>query len=232
MRFLFIFLLALVSACANPSYEAKPNVSLDNDYKLGRLMQCRTIAESCDLYSDSAYILSTDLREISDPETNARQGVEVELVTSDEKIPDPEHRYGGRSRITCQFQGERLTSVLKDGEKVPFQQCETFRVFFDWNKSDLKSEAFKVVEAAVQRAKAASYQRIIVIGHADRSGTDNFNLRLSDRRAQTVKLALVRLGIASNRIVVVPKGETMPLVPTDDGVREPQNRRVRIWIER
>ena len=47
MRFLFIFSLVLVSACASyqakPNYEAKPNVSLDNDYKLARLLQCRTI---------------------------------------------------------------------------------------------------------------------------------------------------------------------------------------------
>ena len=53
-------------------------------------------------------------------------------------------------------------------------------------------------------------------------------MRLSMRRAVAVKNELVRLGIAERDIAVLAKGETEPLVPTSDDVREPQNRRVEI----
>jgi outer membrane protein OmpA-like peptidoglycan-associated protein len=55
-------------------------------------------------------------------------------------------------------------------------------------------------------------------------------MRLSKRRADAVKAALVKEGIAAGNISVFAKGETEPLVPTPDGVREPQNRRAQIVI--
>jgi outer membrane protein OmpA-like peptidoglycan-associated protein len=176
--------------------------------------------------------MSTDLRLITDPASGKREGAEVEIVTSEEITPDPELRYGGRDLISCQFRGERLTSVLKNGEQVPFKQCETFMVFFDWNKSDIRPEAHAVVESAAMRAKQSPYQNLVVIGHADRSGTGKYNFALSDRRANAVKSILVRLGIPASKISTEPKGETDLLVPTEDGVREPQNRRAEIKISR
>ena len=56
-------------------------------------------------------------------------------------------------------------------------------------------------------------------------------LALSQRRAQSVMSELVRLGIPAGNIVISWKGETEPLVPTPDGVREPQNRRVEIILK-
>ena len=56
-------------------------------------------------------------------------------------------------------------------------------------------------------------------------------MALSIRRANAVKDALVRAGIPANQIAVIGKGESDPLVPTADGVREPQNRRVEILLQ-
>ena len=72
--------------------------------------------------------------------------------------------------------------------------------------------------------------RIEVAGHADRSGTPQYNQRLSQRRADVVASELVKQGIAKEDISVTAFGETKPLVPTADGVREPQNRRVEIVL--
>ena len=69
---------------------------------------------------------------------------------------------------------------------------------------------------------------LTVIGHADRSGSPKYNQGLSQRRANTVKGALVAEGIPGGSISTSAKGESEPLVPTADGVREPQNRRVHI----
>jgi len=83
---------------------------------------------------------------------------------------------------------------------------------------------------AASAAKAGNRTRINVTGHADRSGSDQYNQALSLRRANTVKNALVQQGIAANQIVVVGSGESQPLVQTADGVQEPQNRRVEIVL--
>ena len=67
-------------------------------------------------------------------------------------------------------------------------------------------------------------------GHADRSGSAQYNQRLSQRRADVVAAELVRNGVNRSDIGVSAYGESRPLVPTADGVREPQNRRVEIVL--
>lgn len=105
----------------------------------------------------------------------------------------------------------------------------SFLVFFDFNRSDITEDARKVINQAADNAKkAGSTTRINLTGHADRSGSAQYNLRLSQRRADAVKAELVKLGIPAGDISTVAKGEGDPLVPTADGVREPRNRRVEI----
>ncbi len=104
----------------------------------------------------------------------------------------------------------------------------SYMVFFDFDKSAITPEARSVLETAVQNAKENNVVRIDVTGHADRAGSDEYNMRLSKRRADAVKKELVKLGISAAEIATEAKGESDPLVPTDDGVREPQNRRVEI----
>lgn len=106
-----------------------------------------------------------------------------------------------------------------------------FLVFFDLNKADLTSLAQKIIGSAAAEAKRAGNVRLRVTGHADRSGTPQYNQRLSMRRANAVRQRLQRLGIAANDIAVIAKGESEPLVATADGVREPQNRRLEILLE-
>ena len=103
-----------------------------------------------------------------------------------------------------------------------------FIVFFGHDKSNLTPEALDVVRQAAAAAKEAGAATISVVGHADRSGSAKYNDTLSLRRANTVKGALAGEGIPEAAISVSAKGENDPLVPTADGVREPQNRRVNI----
>jgi outer membrane protein OmpA-like peptidoglycan-associated protein len=105
-----------------------------------------------------------------------------------------------------------------------------FIIFFGHDSADLLPEAYVVIRQAAAIAKDQGSARISVVGHADRSGSDSYNDALSLRRASNVKTALVAEGIAEATIGVTAKGETSPLVPTDDGVREPQNRRVDIAL--
>jgi outer membrane protein OmpA-like peptidoglycan-associated protein len=105
----------------------------------------------------------------------------------------------------------------------------SFLVFFDFDRSDITQDARKVINQAADNArKAGSATRITLTGHADRSGSAQYNMRLSQRRADAVKQELIKLGVPASDIVTVAKGESDPLVPTADGVREPRNRRVEI----
>lgn len=108
------------------------------------------------------------------------------------------------------------------------QAATEFIVFFGHNKSTLVPEALRVIAEAAATAKQHGAASISVVGHADRSGSDAHNSALSLRRGNVVKDALAAQGIPAGAISVSAKGENDPLVPTADGVREPQNRRVNI----
>lgn len=105
-------------------------------------------------------------------------------------------------------------------------------VFFDFDKSNLTTEARSQVRSASDSSKASGVTRIELTGHTDRSGSPQYNMALSQRRADAVKAELVRLGTPASQIVTYAKGESSPLVPTPDGVKEPQNRRVEIVLNR
>jgi outer membrane protein OmpA-like peptidoglycan-associated protein len=104
----------------------------------------------------------------------------------------------------------------------------SYLVFFDFNKSDLTSQAEQIVDQAASNAGPAKVTRLTVTGHTDTVGSDAYNMRLSRRRAESVAARLEKDGIPSSEIEIVAKGKRDLLVPTADGVREPQNRRVQI----
>ncbi|MEM7445939.1 MAG: OmpA family protein, partial [Pseudomonadota bacterium] len=110
------------------------------------------------------------------------------------------------------------------------QPTSAFIVFFDWDRADLTPEANLVLDDVVVVANEAGYASIRLDGYTDLSGSAQYNLGLSERRANSVANGLIARGIAPDEIVIRAFGEENPLVPTPDGVREPQNRRVEIFL--
>jgi outer membrane protein OmpA-like peptidoglycan-associated protein len=109
--------------------------------------------------------------------------------------------------------------------------AQNYFVFFDWDSTALSEGAQSVLAAAVQRTRETG-QSVSLVGHADASGTTAYNSGLSQRRAEMVKQTLVSSGVPANSIASRWVGEGDPLVVTGDGVREPQNRRVEIIVEK
>ena len=107
----------------------------------------------------------------------------------------------------------------------------SFMVFFDWDRSNLSAQALATIQQAANAFKAKGNARITATGHTDTTGPEAYNMALSLRRANAVKDALVRNGVPATAIAVVGRGEQGLLVPTPDGVREPQNRRVEIVLQ-
>jgi OmpA-OmpF porin, OOP family len=106
-------------------------------------------------------------------------------------------------------------------------QQQMFIVFFEFDKSALTADGKKVVDAAAAAFKSGK-SGIAIAGYTDLAGTQQYNMALSKRRADTVKAALVRDGVPTAAINESWHGKENPRVPTADGVREPQNRRVEI----
>jgi outer membrane protein OmpA-like peptidoglycan-associated protein len=101
-----------------------------------------------------------------------------------------------------------------------------FLVFFDWDKSLITAETASILDRAAEQYSATGQTSIVLAGHADRSGTEDYNMQLSQRRADAVKAYMASKGIAEAAMTTRTFGESRPLVETADGVREPQNRRV------
>lgn len=121
--------------------------------------------------------------------------------------------------------------VEPEPQPEPKPVVRTFLVFFDWDSTVLSDEAMAVLREAVANADRGGITRLVATGHADTSGPARYNIGLSERRAAAVRDALKRLGLSDADIATFGKGETEPLVPTDDGIREPQNRRVEIVLQ-
>jgi len=103
-----------------------------------------------------------------------------------------------------------------------------FLVFFDWDKSAITAEAASILDRAAEQFAATGQTSVALAGHADKSGKDEYNVKLSQRRADAVKAYLAGKGVPAAAVGTEAFGEGRPLVDTADGVREPQNRRVEI----
>jgi OmpA-OmpF porin, OOP family len=103
-----------------------------------------------------------------------------------------------------------------------------YRVYFEFDRSALLPEAQQILKGVTALAKQEKGLRIVLVGKADRTGSDPYNMRLSKRRAERVRDALAEMGIAVGRIETRWVGEREPPVPTPPGVREPRNRVVEI----
>ena len=106
-----------------------------------------------------------------------------------------------------------------------------YSLFFDWGKNEVRRDDVPVLDRIAGEWRERPTARILVSGHADRSGTPAANHVAGLRRAMLVRSELEKRGVARNVIRLVSFGEQWPLVPTEDGVREVQNRRVVITFE-
>ena len=109
--------------------------------------------------------------------------------------------------------------------------ARTFLVFFDWDKADLTPRATQIISEAASDSKTANVTTLQVSGYTDTSGTADYNMGLSERRAKAVAGQLESDGVPASEIEIQAYGETHLLVPTGPGVREPQNRRVEIVLQ-
>ena len=111
-------------------------------------------------------------------------------------------------------------------EKVTFAAD----VLFDFDKSVIKPEGRSKLDDISAKAKGVNLEVVIAIGHADSTGSDAYNQRLSVRRAESVKAYLVSKGIEANRVYTEGKGEKQPVADNKTRDGRAKNRRVEIEV--
>jgi OOP family OmpA-OmpF porin len=99
---------------------------------------------------------------------------------------------------------------------------------FDFDKSVVRPDGKKSIDEALGKIKGVDLEMVIATGHTDSIGTEQYNQRLSERRAAAVKEYLVSKGIASSKVTTIGKGESQPVATNKTAEGRQKNRRVDI----
>ena len=137
----------------------------------------------------------------------------------------PETKNGYLDEDGCPDEAPSRVSVQK--EKIVI----TEKVFFEYNKADIKPISFELLEEVARVVNdTPRLRKIQVEGHTDSDGSESYNLRLSQSRAQSVVDFLVQHGVDANRLVAKGFGESLPVDTNSTTEGKAHNRRVEFTI--
>jgi outer membrane protein OmpA-like peptidoglycan-associated protein len=101
---------------------------------------------------------------------------------------------------------------------------------FDFNKATIRESSFSSLDKLAQTLIDAKNWKLDIAGHTDDKGSDEYNLKLSQNRANAVKDYLVKKGVNAETITAQGFGESKPIVPNDNDANRERNRRVEFKI--
>ena len=104
-------------------------------------------------------------------------------------------------------------------------------IYFDFDRSDLKPETQEILKGKAEWLRKNPGESVIIEGHCDERGTNEYNLALGDRRAQSAKNFLIDLGIARSRLTTISYGEERPADPRQNETAWSKNRRDHFVLE-
>ncbi|MDZ7647224.1 MAG: OmpA family protein [Cytophagales bacterium] len=128
---------------------------------------------------------------------------------------------------------EEITPVVKNIYLTPIEVGLTVRlknIYFDFDKTTLKSESFVELDKVVDFLKRNSSVSIEISGHTDSKGSDSYNENLSQGRSQAVVDYLISQGIDSSRLEAHGYGESKPIDSNDTEAGRANNRRVEFTV--
>ena len=172
-------------------------------------------------------ILSAMARDEVDKGTAERQTVLAEARAH-------EAQRNAQQAQTAEERAKALERELADlkGKKTDRGVVVTLGdVLFDTGKATLKPGAYSTVERLAAVLKEDASRKVLIEGHTDNVGSDEYNQGLSERRAQSVQAALFERGVEASQISTVGKGETTPVASNDDPAGRQQNRRVELVFQ-
>src|ERR1043165_4477909 len=183
-----------------------PEADNDGDGLADKVDQCPNEAEDKDAFEDDDGCPDPD----NDHDT---------FLDKDDKCPNE----FGVAPDGCP---KKYTNVVVTATKIEIKQT----VYFEFNKATIKPVSFPLLNEAAQAMKDNPTLKVEVQGHTDSVGNDAFNLKLSQKRAESVKAYLVKQGVAADRMVPKGYGENVPIADNRTADGRSQNRRVEFII--
>jgi outer membrane protein OmpA-like peptidoglycan-associated protein len=169
------------------------------------------------------------------PGADGKVGALIVTHQGQERVLDSAH---AAARIRTPGTVEAVTSSDEEARRLfaaalraQPPRPSSFVLYFLHDSDEFTPESKQVVEGLLNEISRRPAPEVVVIGHTDTMGTDEYNDRLSMQRAERVRLRLIELGITADRILAAGRGKRELLVPTGDQVAEPKNRRVEIVVK-
>lgn len=166
-------------------------------------------------------------------------------VTRPAPAPVPGGDSGVRQPTDRQTEEQRTAQLLASrGEDIPIKESPVMEfvepapedrivlrpIYFEYNKSNIRPEYQPALENISKWMDKKGEAQLLVEGHCDERGTDEYNLALGERRALAVRRYLVALGVPSDRVHTISYGEEKPTVPGSDESAWSKNRRAEFKV--
>jgi outer membrane protein OmpA-like peptidoglycan-associated protein len=179
-------------------------------------------------------ILTAQAKEEIDKGTAQRQAVLLEARERENQQRTQQAQMSAEEAELAKQRAESLEKQLADlkGKQTDRGLVITLGdVLFDTGMSTLKPGAYSTVDKLAAALKDSPDRKVVIEGHTDSVGSDQYNQELSQRRAQAVQAALQERGVNSSQISAYGKGETFPVASNDNPAGRQQNRRVELVFE-
>jgi outer membrane protein OmpA-like peptidoglycan-associated protein len=179
-------------------------------------------------------ILTAQARDDVDKGTAERQAVLAEARSLEAQRNAQQARSATAQAQSAEERAKALERELADlkGKKTDRGVVVTLGdVLFDTGKATLKPGAYGTIERLAAVLKEDPSRKVMVEGHTDNVGSDEYNQALSERRAQSVQAALFERGVDASQISTVGKGESTPVASNDTPAGRQQNRRVELVFQ-
>ena len=127
--------------------------------------------------------------------------------------------------------GEEVSSEKEKEAAVQVKEESAYRdALFDFDSYDIRTDAREIIDNVASRLKKNKSINILIEGHCDDRGTNEYNLALGEKRANAVKDYLISTGIPSNRINTLSYGEEKPVCTEQDEACWQRNRRAHFAV--
>ncbi len=189
--------------------------------------QARTLAGMGQLVA-SMGVTRTDLPSAKDAGQDRTSIDPAELCPLEEDVVESMDRI--KSRVVIPMRARPAAPVPAPTPLPPTKVSLSADTLFDFDKSNLKPEGLAKLDGLVERVKGIALDVVIIVGHTDSIGSEEYNKRLSLARANSVKAYLVAKGIDVKRIRAEGRGESQPVADNATKEGRAKNRRVEIEV--
>ncbi len=216
-----------------------PDDDNDKDGITDKLDKCPNDPEDRDGFEDADGCPDPDNDKDGIPDVSDKCPDEPEDLDGFEDAdgcPDPDNDKDGIPDVADKCPNEpgvapdgcprKYNLVIVTENKIELKQT----VFFDTNRARIKPVSFALLNDVAQAMKDNPAIKVEIQGHTDSQGNDNFNLKLSQKRAESVRTYITKRGITSDRMVARGYGENVPIADNRTAAGRSQNRRVEFVI--